>query len=95
MAPHMAVPWVMVAELLPPRHRTTATGMATVLTWGGSFFITQFSLSLLDAWGPVRLFSSFVCVCGFLGAWVWAEKLSGFVETKGRSLDEIQLQLRK
>ena len=84
------VPWVMVAELFPPSSRATATAMSTVLTWGGSFVITQFFLVLIEMVGSSAVFTGFVGVCAFMVAWVGIQKLSGFVETKGRSLEQIQ-----
>ena len=51
------VPWVMVAELLPPASRALGTAMSTVLTWGGSFVITQFFLLL------VQVGASSLCAC--------------------------------
>jgi hypothetical protein len=89
------VPWVMVGELFGADMRATATAMCTVLTWGGSFFITQFSLCLIEAAGAAAVFSSFVAVCAFVGVWVASSRLSGFVETKGRSLDQIQQDLAR
>jgi hypothetical protein len=44
--------------------------------------------------GSAAVFSGFVSVCAFMGVWVAVSKLSGFVETKGRSLDQIQDDLR-
>lgn len=87
------VPWVMVAELFPPSSRATATALSTVLTWGGSFFITQFFLVLIEVVGSSAVFTGFVGVCAFMVTWVGTQQLSGFVETKGRSLEQIQEDL--
>ena len=46
-----------------------------------------------QAQGAAPVFSAFVGVCGFMGLWLSSRRLSGFVETKGRSLTEIQRQL--
>ena len=43
-----------------------------------------------QAQGAAPVFSAFVGVCGFMGLWLSSRRLSGFVETKGRSLTEIQ-----
>jgi len=53
----------MVGELFPASSRATATGLSTVLTWGGSFFITQFFLSLIELAGAPAVFAGFVAVC--------------------------------
>ena len=49
--------------------------------------------SVDQAQGAAPVFSAFVGVCGFMGLWLSSRRLSGFVETKGRSLTEIQRQL--
>jgi predicted MFS family arabinose efflux permease len=46
------VPWVMVGELLPVQHRPLGTAMSTVLTWGGSWVITQSFLLLVKVPKP-------------------------------------------
>jgi len=85
------VPWLLVSELFPPQKRPMATGLCTVLAWGGTFVITQGTTTLLASAGPAFVFSGFLLATLLSLVWV-ASPL--FLETKGRSLAQIQQDLK-
>lgn len=81
--------WLMVSEIFPLNIRGTAIGVCTVILWIGNFAVAQFFPMLFDI-GPAFAFWTFAIVT-VLGI--------GFTyylvpETKGRSLEEIEADLR-
>jgi len=86
------VPWLMVGELFPSQYRSLASAMSSVLAWGGSFCMTQFFGTLLSSLGQQMIFTGFTVACAFSVLWVLAPSTQ-FVETMGKSLEEIQEEL--
>jgi sugar porter (SP) family MFS transporter len=83
--------WVMLPEVLPLRIRGTAMGVAIFLHWIANFVVSQTFPSLLAALGPGIPFLGYA-VIGVL-AFIF---VSAFVtETKGRSLEQIETDLRE
>lgn len=83
--------WVMLPEVLPLRIRGTAMGVAIFLHWIANFIVSQTFPSLLAALGPGIPFLGYA-VIGVL-AFIF---VSAFVtETKGRSLEQIETDLRE
>ena len=85
------VVWVMLPEILPLNVRGAAMGLAICLHWGANFAVSQTFPLLLDSLGPGPVFLGYAAVGVLAFAFV-----SAFVrETKGRSLEEIEDDLRE
>jgi MFS transporter, SP family, sugar:H+ symporter len=82
--------WVMLPEVLPLRIRGTAMGVAIFLHWIANFIVAQTFPSLLASVGPGPTFLGYA-VIGVL-AFVFVQAL--VTETKGRSLEQIEADLR-
>ncbi|KAG0415200.1 hypothetical protein HPB47_007648 [Ixodes persulcatus] len=84
------IPWLMMGELMPSRVRGFATSICTSFNWTLAFVVTKTfndMLNLLSTYGTYWFFSgcmliSFVVVVLFLP------------ETKGKTLEEIELAFR-
>jgi sugar porter (SP) family MFS transporter len=81
--------WLMSSEIFPLNIRGTAVGVCTVILWIGNFAVAQFFPALFDV-GPAFAFWTFAVVA-LLGV-VFTYYL--VPETKGRSLEEIEADLR-
>jgi SP family arabinose:H+ symporter-like MFS transporter len=85
------VTWVVLSEIFPNRIRGMAMSVATFALWTACFVLTYtFPLlnKLLSASGTFWLYG-LICVVGF---WFILKKLP---ETKGKSLEEIEHELKK
>jgi sugar porter (SP) family MFS transporter len=79
--------WVLMSEISPTRVRGQAMSISTVCLWCGTLIVTLTFLSLvrvLTAPGAFLVYA-FVCVAAALFVWL------GAPETKGRSLEEIEV----
>ena len=84
------VVWVMIPEVLPLGVRGTAVGVATFCNWAANFLVSQTFPALLKGLGPGPVFIGYA-VLGMLAALF----VQAFVaETKGRSLEEIEADLK-
>lgn len=81
--------WLMVSEIFPLSVRGTAVGVCTVVLWLGNFAVAQLFPVLFDI-GPAFAFWTFaaVAVLGLAFTYYFVP------ETKGRSLEEIEADLR-
>jgi MFS transporter, SP family, arabinose:H+ symporter len=85
------VTWVVLSEIFPTRIRGVAMSIATFALWAACFVLTYtFPLlnKLLNASGTFWLYS-LICVFGFWYLW------KRLPETKGKTLEEIELELLK
>jgi MFS family permease len=83
--------WVLLPEVLPLRIRGTAMGLAIFLHWIANFAVSQTFPILLASIGAGLTFLGYA-VIGVL-AFIF---VSAFVtETKGRSLEQIEADLRE
>lgn len=83
--------WVMLPEVLPLRIRGTAMGAAIFLHWIANFIISQTFPILLASVGPGITFLGYAVIAVLAFVFV-----SAFVtETKGRSLEQIEEDLRQ
>jgi SP family arabinose:H+ symporter-like MFS transporter len=85
------VTWVVLSEIFPNRMRGTAMSVATFSLWAACFILTYtFPLlnKLLKASGTFWLYG-LICISGFLYI------LRRLPETKGKSLEEIEIELTK
>lgn len=85
-----AVCWVVISEVFPLKVRGAAVGFATMLLWGANFVVSLSFPVLLAAVGIGWLFLGFAVICA-LAFWFVRSYVA---ETKGRSLEEIELALR-
>ncbi|RII18370.1 putative metabolite transport protein CsbC [Streptomyces sp. YIM 130001] len=85
-----AVCWVVISEVFPLHVRGAAVGFCTMLLWAANFVVSLSFPVLLDAVGIGWLFLGFAAICAF--AHVFTRRF--VVETKGRSLEDIELDLR-
>jgi sugar porter (SP) family MFS transporter len=85
------VVWVILPEILPLNVRGTAMGVAIFLHWGANFMVAQTFPLLLAGFGPGPVFLGYAMIGMLAFAFV-----SFFVtETKGRSLEEIEVALQE
>jgi sugar porter (SP) family MFS transporter len=87
-----AVVWVMMSEVFPLRHRPAGMGVATVTLWASTGIVTAvFPLisdpGALGIGGSMFVFAGINVVLFGLTKWL-------VPETKGRSLEQIELDLR-
>ncbi len=85
------ITWVILSEIFPNRLRGVAMSIATFSLWVASFILTFTFPILNNALGASGTFwvYSLICISGFLFI---KKKLP---ETKGKSLEEIELELLK
>lgn len=83
--------WVMLPELFPMRARGAATGIAALALSIGSLLVAQFFPMLTETLGIAQVFLIFAAI-GIL-AMIFVIKY--LPETRGRSLEEIEVDLRK
>jgi sugar porter (SP) family MFS transporter len=83
------VTWVLISEIFPNNIRGVASSVAIVSLWG-AYFILVFTFPILaeqlGAFGPFYLYAV-ICFAGFLFV------KSKVKETKGRTLEELEIDL--
>jgi MFS family permease len=80
--------WVVMSELFPTRIRGRAMSVATITLWLACLLITMTFLSLVKALTAAGAFWLYAILCACTVWFVWK-----FIpETKGRNLEEIELQ---
>jgi MFS family permease len=82
--------WLLIAEIYPLRVRGAAMSVASLANWGANFVVTISFLTLLSAIGGTGVFLMF----GFLTLVALVYFIRKVPETKGRSLSEIERDLR-
>jgi len=93
-----AIPWAMMGELFPIRVKGTASSIATLVNWLGSFVITKTLDNLTSAFGPspdphhkgrgwVFVLYGSICMLGLILT------IAIVPETKGKSLELVQREL--
>lgn len=83
------LPWLVMAELLPPGVRSWASGASVALTWSIAFFVTRFCADLTERLGHAATYFGFAAVAAAALAFV----LAAVPETKGKTPDEIRKSL--
>ncbi len=85
------VVWVMMPEVLPLSVRGTAMGVAVFCNWAANFVVSQTFPPLLSGVGPGPVFLGYAALGLVAGLFV----RTFVTETKGRSLEEIETDLRR
>jgi MFS transporter, SP family, galactose:H+ symporter len=82
--------WLLISEIYPTTIRAEAMSVATVTIWAGDFLVTATFLTLVEHLGMRGCFLLFAGLC------VIALAFSYFMvpETRGRTLEEIEISLR-
>ena len=83
--------WVMLPEIFPLKVRGAGTGVSALSNWGANFIVAQAFLPLVALIGRTAVFWIIAGICVVAAAFIY------FVvpETKGRSLEEIEADLRE
>jgi len=85
------IPWIYMAEVLPPHIKGTASAISTTIIWMLAFLITKTFKDISLALGIHGCYWMFAGICGFGAIYTFI-----FVpETKGKSLDEIQKHFKR
>lgn len=85
------VVWTVINEIFPGHIRGRAVAVATAVNWAAAFFVSQIFLTLIDTLGNSFTFWLFGLFC--IVGWIWV--FYAVPETKGRSLEQIQLLWKK
>jgi sugar porter (SP) family MFS transporter len=82
--------WVMLPEIFPLKARGTGTGVSALSNWGANFVVAQAFLPLVAIIGRSAVFWILAVIC------IIAALFIQFLvpETKGRSLEQIETDLR-
>jgi sugar porter (SP) family MFS transporter len=83
--------WVLLSELFPTKIRGRAMSLATISLWSACLLITVTFLSLVKALTVAGAFWVYALMCAFTFSFVWRF----IVETKGKTLEEIERSWRK
>jgi sugar porter (SP) family MFS transporter len=83
--------WVMLPEVFPLKVRGAGTGVSALGNWGANFVVSQAFLPLVALIGTTTVFWIFAGVCVAAAIFVY------FLvpETRGRSLEQIEADLRR
>lgn len=85
------VTWVILSEIFPNRIRSSAMGLATLVLWIANFITTASFPIMKSFFGMHITFAIHAGICLLYFLFVKAR----IPETKGKSLEEIELQLTK
>jgi MFS transporter, SP family, major inositol transporter len=80
--------FVIISEIFPLRFRGVGAGLALLVNWVAQIIVTYTFLPMLDSLGTVRTFWTYAVVCAAFVAFA----LFAVPETKGRTLEEIEMQ---
>ncbi|EMA52169.1 sugar porter family MFS transporter [Halococcus thailandensis] len=83
--------WLLISEIYPLRIRGTAEGVASVFNWGANFLVALTFLPLIDRLGEGLSFWLLGGFCLIAFVFIYAR----VPETMGRSLEEIEADLRE
>lgn len=85
-----AVPWLIMSEIFPLHIKGAAGSVAVLVNWFGAW-VVSYSFNFLINWSPAGTFWLFSGFCVLTV--IFVAKL--VPETKGKSLEEIQLYINK
>jgi sugar porter (SP) family MFS transporter len=83
--------WVMLPEIFPLKARGSGTGVSALSNWGANFVVAQAFLPLVGLIGRASVFWILAGICILAALFIY------FLvpETRGRSLEQIEADLRK
>jgi MFS transporter, SP family, galactose:H+ symporter len=82
--------WLLIAEIYPLRVRGIAEGTAAGVNWAFNFLVSFTFLTMVEALGPSLTFGLYALLA--IASWLFSYYL--VPETKGRTLEEIELSFR-
>ena len=84
------IAWVICAEVFPLEGRDFGMTITTASNWIVNWIVVRFSLSIMHSWSPTALFYIFTacCIAGLFFTKMFVP------ETKGTSLEEIEINLK-
>jgi MFS family permease len=83
--------WLMMSEIFPLQVRGSAMSVATIALWVSNIVVALTFLSMIERFGNTATFWLYGLICA--AAWVFVYLL--VPETKERSLEEIEADLRE
>jgi MFS family permease len=83
--------WVLIGEVFPPAARAVGASVSTAMNWLSNFLVVLGFLAIASAIGQGPMFWIFAAVCAL--AFAFVERY--VPETKGRSLGEIDAEVRR
>ncbi len=83
--------WVVLPEIFPLKVRGSGMGLATILHWSSNLLVSLTFLPLINAFGETAVFWGYGLIS--IGAFTFVYFL--MPETKGRSLEKIEADLRE
>ncbi|PWG00560.1 sugar porter family MFS transporter [Levilactobacillus bambusae] len=84
------VMWVMIGEVFPLNIRGLGNSFSSIINWGANMIVSLTFPPLLNFFGTGSLFIGYGIIC-FVAIWFVH---SNVFETRGRSLEEIEMTLR-
>ncbi|WP_053360287.1 sugar porter family MFS transporter [Lentilactobacillus farraginis] len=85
------ITWVLIGEVFPLNIRGLGTSLCSATNWLADMVVSLTFPMMLSAWGLDNAFLFYAVVCGIAIFFVHAK----FIETRGKSLEEIELDLHK
>lgn len=79
--------WLLIAEIYPLRIRSSAEGLSATFNWGANLLVSLTFLTLVQSLGAPRTFWLYGLLAA--GAWIFSYWL--VPETKGKSLEQIEV----
>jgi SP family arabinose:H+ symporter-like MFS transporter len=81
--------WVILSEIFPNRIRGEAMSVANLCLWSANYLLLQTFPMIEARFGIASAFGTYSVICAVIFVFVWK-----FIpETKGKSLEEIEMQL--
>jgi SP family arabinose:H+ symporter-like MFS transporter len=81
--------WVILSEIFPNRIRGEAMSVANICLWSANYLLLQTFPMIEARFGISAAFGTYSVICAMIFVFVWK-----FIpETKGKSLEEIEVQL--
>ena len=81
--------WVVLSEIFPNRIRGEAMSVANLCLWSANYLLLQTFPMIEARFGIATAFGAYAIICCIILAFVWKY----IPETKGKSLEEIEIQL--
>lgn len=83
--------WVLLSEIFPQRVRGLGMGVSTFCLWLANFLVGFTFPIMMAHWGGAGTFAFFIS-CNVIS---WFFSLAFVPETQGKSLEQIQVELRQ